>query len=234
MRSAHPVPVPPPSSLRGLLMMPCVLMLGAVGLTHAAAVSALVKVNDGATGLLSLAKTDRLPDDLKFLAGSELRTARWPAVRGEADKLFPAPTAKGNQALPPLAELVKLPGDATRGAAVFRRADVGCINCHQVNGEGVDFGPKLSEIGAKLGKDALGEAVLDPSAGISFGYEAWSLTLKNGDEAFGLIASETEDEIARGASHMAIDASLTTGDCVGFYLLLRLVDGDVEEYVLPL
>lgn len=164
--------------------------------TRRAAVSALAKVNEGAAVLVQLAQTDKLADDLKFVAGTELRAARWPAIRVEAEKLFPAPTGKGSQSLPPVSELVKLPGDIKRGAAVFRRADVGCINCHQVNGEGVDFGPKLSEIGAKLGKDALCEAILDPSAGIAFGYEAWSLTLKNGDEVFGLIASETEDELA--------------------------------------
>ena len=42
---------------------------------------------------------------------------------------------------------------------------------------------------------SLYEAVLQPSAGISFGYEAWQLTLKNGDEPYGLIASETPTEL---------------------------------------
>ena len=79
---------------------------------------------------------------------------------------------------------------------MFRRPEIACISCHQINGEGVDFGPKLSEIGAKLGKDALYDAILEPSAGISFGYEAWAITFKNGDEVLGLLASETEDEIA--------------------------------------
>src|SRR5205085_1081791 len=60
--------------------------------------------------------------------------------------------------------------------------------------EGTDFGPNLSEIGTKLGKDALYESILDPSAGISFGYEAWQLELKNGDEAYGLLVSKTPDE----------------------------------------
>ena len=161
-----------------------------------AAVSGLAKSNEGATSLLGLAKADRLPEDVKFVAGTELRGVRWPQLRAEAQKLFPAPAAKGDQALPPLAELVKQTGDPVKGAAVFRRADVGCINCHQVNGEGTDFGPKLSEIGTKLGKEALGEAILDPSAGISFGFETWSVKLKNGDEALGLIVSETEEELS--------------------------------------
>ena len=83
-----------------------------------------------------------------------------------------------------------------RGAEVFARSTVGCINCHQVNGKGTDFGPNLSEIGTKLGKDALYEAILDPSAGISFGFEAWQIELKSGDEAYGLIVSDTTEEIA--------------------------------------
>ena len=87
-------------------------------------------------------------------------------------------------------------GDPARGAEVFARADVACINCHEVNGKGIDFGPKLSEIGAKLAKEAFYEAILNPSAGISFDYEGWQIQLKNGDEATGLIVSETNDELS--------------------------------------
>ena len=78
---------------------------------------------------------------------------------------------------------------------MFTRPEVGCINCHRVNSKGVDLGPALSEIGAKLGKDALYEAILDPSAGIEFGFEAWQLELKSGDEAYGIIVSETADDL---------------------------------------
>ena len=92
--------------------------------------------------------------------------------------------------------MLKMKGDLANGAKIFASPIVGCANCHQVNGQGVDFGPNLSEIGGKLAKEAFYEAILDPSAGISFGYEAWQLTLKSGDEAFGLLASETGDEVA--------------------------------------
>jgi putative heme-binding domain-containing protein len=161
-----------------------------------AAVGALARVQDGAAALMALSRSNLLSDDLRFLTGNLLRASRWPAIRSEAAQVFPAPAAKGTDPLPPMAELVRRTGDATRGAAVFRRADVGCIQCHQVNGEGIDFGPKLSEIGTKLGKEALAEAVLDPSAGISFGFEAWAIQLKNGDDLTGLIVGETEDELA--------------------------------------
>ena len=60
---------------------------------------------------------------------------------------------------------------------------------------GTDFALALTEIGSKLGKDALYESILDPSAGISFGFEAWMIKLKSGDEAYGIITSQTEDEV---------------------------------------
>ena len=62
--------------------------------------------------------------------------------------------------------------------------------------EGTEVGPDLSEIGSKLAKEALYESILDPSAGISFGYEAWQFELKNGDEPFGIIVSDTPEEVA--------------------------------------
>ena len=160
------------------------------------AVTALARVNEGANSLLGLSRSNLLSDDVRFMTGTLLRSSRWPAVKADAEKQFPAPVGKGADPLPPLSELLRRTGDGIRGAAVFRRADIGCIQCHQVNGEGVDFGPKLSEIGVKLGKDALAESILDPSAGISFGFEAWSIQLKNGDELTGLITGETEDEIS--------------------------------------
>jgi putative heme-binding domain-containing protein len=85
--------------------------------------------------------------------------------------------------------------DPANGAKVFRKPEVNCIGCHRINNEGADFGPALSEIGTKLAKEAIYEAILDPSSGIAFGFEGWSLELKNGDEATGIITSETTDEV---------------------------------------
>lgn len=159
------------------------------------AVRSLARTADGAKELLALAKADKLGDDVKFAASSELNAARWPEVKAEAAKLLPLPPGQNSAPLPPVAELVKMKGDAANGAKVYARQSPGCINCHVVNGQGTELGPNLSEIGGKLGKDALYESILDPSAGISFGYEAFNVVLKNGDEPYGLIASETADEL---------------------------------------
>ena len=160
------------------------------------AVHALAQVQEGAVSLLKLAKEQKLPEDVKLAAGFELNSVRWADIKTEAAQVLPLPQGRNAQPLPPISELIKMPGDAKRGAEVFRRELVGCIKCHQVNGEGIDFGPNLSEIGTKLGKDALYEAILDPSAGISFGFEAWQIEFKSGDEAYGLIVSDTAEEIA--------------------------------------
>jgi putative heme-binding domain-containing protein len=160
------------------------------------AVRSLAQTPDGAAALLGLARDEKLADELKFIASSELNGVRWPQLKAEAAKILPLPPGRDAEPLPPVTELLKRKGDAASGANVFARASVGCANCHQVNGQGIDLGPNLSEIGSKLGKDALYEAILDPSAGISFGYEAWQLTLKSGDEAYGVLVSDTADEVA--------------------------------------
>ncbi|HRQ49510.1 MAG TPA: dehydrogenase, partial [Agriterribacter sp.] len=50
--------------------------------------------------------------------------------------------------------------------------------------------------GSKLSREALYNAILEPSAGISFGFEGYALKLKTGASVSGYIASQTEDEIS--------------------------------------
>jgi putative heme-binding domain-containing protein len=166
------------------------------GLLRKESVRAMAQTQEGALTLISLAKNDRLGSDLKLLAAAELSRAPWPNVKSIANEILPLPQSQNAEPLPPIAELIKRSGSSKRGEEIFARATVACINCHQVNGKGVEFGPNLSEIGTKLGKDALYESILDPNSGISFGYEAWEVTFKNGDETFGLLASETAEEIS--------------------------------------
>jgi len=159
------------------------------------AVRGLARVQEGAVGLLRLVRDNKLPKELKLTATVELNAVRWPEIKAEANRLLPLPLALNSQPLPPVAELMKRKGDPLKGAEVFGRETVGCNRCHQVDGQGIDFGPNLSEIGSKLGPDAIYQAILEPSAGISVGFEAWQLEMKNGDEAYGLVSSETAEEL---------------------------------------
>lgn len=159
------------------------------------ATRALSKSHDGAALLIRHAGAGSLPADLKAVAGDELQRARWPEIQEQATRLL-RPAAPSRAPLPPLNELIARRGDRARGEAVFFSEKVNCAGCHQVGSRGKDYGPRLTEIGVKLGKDALYTAILDPNAGISFGFETWQLEFKDGEEASGLIASETEEEIA--------------------------------------
>jgi putative heme-binding domain-containing protein len=156
------------------------------------AVRALGKIEQGARALLDLVVSGRLKD-LKVLAGGVLVNVPWDALRDEAAKLFPPPQSKDNLALPSNAELAKRSGDAANGERVFGGI---CTGCHVVNGKGVDYGPGLSEIGSKLGKDALFEAVLYPSNGIEHNYSTTLLTMKDGNTAIGIVVSDTEQDVA--------------------------------------
>ncbi len=159
------------------------------------AVRTLAHSQEGAAFLLELVRSGKLGQDVKLAASSELNRAPWPEIKKQALEVLPLPQAQNAEPLPPIGDLVKIPGTAGHGKAVFQSQTAACSTCHKVQGQGGEVGPDLSEIGTKLGKDAIYEAILDPSAGISFGYEAWSIELRNGDEAYGLITSETAEEI---------------------------------------
>jgi putative heme-binding domain-containing protein len=159
-------------------------------------VRSLAKTEDGAAAILQLARENQFADGLRFIAAAELGKARWVNIKSEAAKLLPLPEGQNSKPLPPLADLLKRAGNIENGQRIFNSQTAACASCHKVKGQGMEVGPDLSEIGSKLAKEALYESVLDPSAGISFGYEAFQLELKTGDEPYGLIASETADEIA--------------------------------------
>ncbi|HEY1174303.1 MAG TPA: hypothetical protein VGH19_23250 [Verrucomicrobiae bacterium] len=178
------------------LLLPLIIDLKRDLTIRRQAVKGAAKVQSGAQAILKLAKEDKLPADLRFIATTELNASRFPNVQKEAADVLPLPLSGNAQPLPAVSQLLTMKGDVKRGEGVFFRVQSTCATCHVVNGQGRDFGPALSEIGTKLGKDALYESILEPSAGISFGYESWEIKLKNGDEIYGLIVSETSDSIS--------------------------------------
>jgi putative membrane-bound dehydrogenase-like protein len=142
--------------------------------------------------LLLLAKKNKIPGDLHLAANGVFQTAWRSNIREDGAKYLKLPGSKEGKPLPPVSVLVDKEGNAENGAVVFKNL---CSNCHQISGQGVNFGPDLSEIGDKLSKEAVYTAILYPDQGISFGYEAYRIKLKDGTSAFGRILSETEDKI---------------------------------------
>ncbi len=142
--------------------------------------------------LLELAKDKKIPKDLYTAAGGVFQTAYRSSIREEGAKYLGLPGSKEGKPLSSISVLIEKNGDAAKGKEVFKNV---CSTCHQVNKEGVNFGPDLSEIGDKLSKQALYTSILYPDQGISFGYEAFQIKLKDGSTAFGKIVSQTEDKI---------------------------------------
>jgi putative heme-binding domain-containing protein len=178
-----------------------------------AAIRSLARTQEGAAELLRLAHTDKLDERARYTASLGLVNAPWPVIKEQAARLLPPPKTGDGSDLPAVAELVKLTGNPDNGAKVFRSEQAACIKCHRVGNEGIDFGPALTEIGTKLGKEALYESILDPSAGISFGYEGWQVQTRQGDELLGILTSETPDELAI-KDQAGVVIRLKTGDII--------------------
>src|SRR5712671_1760720 len=94
---------------------------------------------------------------------------------------------------------VKLPGDAKKGADVYR--SLGCAGCHIISGAGGNLGPDLSDIGFLRGAAYLKQSVVDPSAALpkgvmqipSRGYDEFlplRIVTKKGDEVRGIRVNE--------------------------------------------
>lgn len=165
------------------------------GEARKAAVHALARTPAGAEALVKLGKEQKFPESLKLTAAAALRTVQYPKLSEDISALFPAPSAQGGKALPPVAELAKLQGDIAKGQAIFARIESTCVTCHKIGDVGADVGPGLSEIGSKLPKEAIYEAILNPNAGLSMGFETQQFALKAGGVAAGIVRSDTKEEI---------------------------------------
>ena len=97
--------------------------------------------------------------------------------------MVPAPPE--NSALPAVADIVKLRGDAKRGAV----AAGACLMCHRIKGQGVDYAPALDGFASRQTRDVVITAIVNPSSDIAHGYEGAELTLTDGRKIHGLVLS---------------------------------------------
>ena len=126
------------------------------------------------------------------LVVESLQKAWRKSIRMKANSYLDKHQTETKKAHPALAELVKMSGDAVKGKIVFTNS---CAMCHMVDKEGIDFGPKLSEIGSKLSKEGMYTSIFYPNAGIGFGYETFEVKTKSGDTYQGIVVSKNETDI---------------------------------------
>ncbi|MFM7215055.1 MAG: HEAT repeat domain-containing protein [Verrucomicrobiota bacterium] len=87
-------------------------------------------------------------------------------------------------------------GSAEEGRKVFvERAEVACVRCHKVNGEGGEVGPELTGLVEKQGREYVLQSIIHPNAAVAVGFESVLVTLKNGSAYAGIIKSETPESL---------------------------------------
>lgn len=155
-----------------------------------AAILGLGKTWPGESKLLECVKEPTFDSLLNVTAGSVLFNVYRVTIQQEAEKYLKRPGTSSGKTLPPIRSLLASTGNVTKGKAVFEKY---CQVCHVVNAQGTNFGPQLSEIGDKLSKEGLYRAVMFPSEGISYNFEGYILSLKDGSNVIGILESETSD-----------------------------------------
>ena len=134
-----------------------------------AAAQALCATRDGGLYVLATANKGNLDEDTKHLLSEAIFLNPDLAVRALASEQFKRPAGS----MPAVAELEKLHGDERNGERVFFGATASCSKCHVISGRGGDIGPDLSGVRKKYAPGAVFDAILNPSAGIAFGFDTW-------------------------------------------------------------
>jgi putative heme-binding domain-containing protein len=88
-------------------------------------------------------------------------------------------------ALPAVADIAKLRGDAKRGAV----AAGACLMCHRIKGQGVDYAPALDGFASRQTREVVIAAIVNPSNDIAHGFEGTELTLQDGRKVHGMVLS---------------------------------------------
>jgi putative heme-binding domain-containing protein len=138
--------------------------------------------------LWEFAKADQIPEDLlpiaqKILMGSWNSNIRQLAVEKYGDSM-----SQGYD----LVKMMSAKGNLEKGKTI---SSTYCLACHKIGNEGIDFGPGLSQIGAKLSREALINSIIYPSEGMGFGYETQLVKFKDGREIRCIVNSKTENDL---------------------------------------
>jgi putative membrane-bound dehydrogenase-like protein len=100
----------------------------------------------------------------------------------------PVPTQKTSLKVD---EIAKLKGDPLKGKTSIMR----CTMCHEVNGIGANYGPRLEGWAAKQSTSAVIHAIVNPSQGIAHGFQGTEYILKDGTILHGITESRGDPEI---------------------------------------
>ncbi len=82
---------------------------------------------------------------------------------------------------------------ADAGFKAFQTA--ACVSCHRLGGQGVEIGPDLSKLDAKVAPEAILKSLLEPSETIDDKYRSHTFALESGRVVTGLVLEETPTRV---------------------------------------
>jgi putative membrane-bound dehydrogenase-like protein len=112
-------------------------------------------------------------------------------IRNLAAKVFTASTTARSKVVETYQPALTLKGDAAKGRDVFLRT---CAACHKRGQDGKDIGPDLISV-IEHPPEKLLASILDPNADIQPGFNAYTCTLRSGEQIYGLVAAETANSV---------------------------------------
>lgn len=95
-----------------------------------------------------------------------------------------------NRSLNP-ATLLAIQGNPEAGAKLFAEKRNQCINCHQINQVGGQIGPAFDDVGKRLKRAEILEAILEPSKKIDPKFAAWTALTVDGKVHSGLMVDRS-------------------------------------------
>jgi putative membrane-bound dehydrogenase-like protein len=90
--------------------------------------------------------------------------------------------------LPPVKEILALTGDAKAGETAIAV----CFQCHKIGTQGVEFGPDLTAFGKTQPREVIINAILNPSAEISHGYDGTRVVTADGFTIDGIVLEDDD------------------------------------------
>lgn len=90
---------------------------------------------------------------------------------------------------------IQAEGDAARGELIFRRNDLGCIQCHALNKAGGNVGPDLGPLGGSSPVDYIVTSILDPNQAVKEEYLTKVVTTNAGKMFSGIVVQRDKNQV---------------------------------------
>jgi putative membrane-bound dehydrogenase-like protein len=156
----------------------------------------MAKDTEGGNMLIDMKAQWQLPDAVAFEISEEIFTNPDLKVRTLASQFF----SRNGQTVK-IDFVARMANEPSKGKAIF---ETYCANCHKHGNSGMEVGPDLTQIHTKFDKLGLLDAIVNPSAALVFGYEAYTISTTKGQTYFGFLVGQGQTLTLRDAAGQTV------------------------------